>query len=128
AAVRALGAEIVIAVDVNSEGAKFLGPPQSAIGVVVQSMMVIQRTIASHQLEAADVRIQPRVGHIRWDEISRAAEFIEAGEEAGEEAIEKIKSLLQPEPEQASKWPRIFRRQSTQSSEEKLRHITRRTS
>ena len=129
AAVRSLGAEIVIAVDVNSEGAKFLGPPQSAIGVVVQSMMVIQRTIASHQLETADVIIQPRVGHIRWDEISRGAEFIEAGIEAGEEAIEKIKSLLQPEPEQTSKWPRILRRtKPAQAGEERLRHSTRRTS
>jgi len=110
AAVRSLGAEVVIAVDVNSEGAKFLGPPQSAIGVVVQSMMVIQRVIASHQLESADVVIQPRVGHIRWDEISRAAELIEAGVEAGEEAAEKIKGLLQPEPQQTSRWPRILRR------------------
>ncbi len=125
AAVRSLGAQVVIAVDVNSEGAKFLGPPQSAIGVMVQSMMVIQRTIASHQLAAADVVIQPRVGHIRWDEISRAAEFIEAGLEAGEQAAEEIKRLIQPEPEPASKWSRILRR--AKAPDEKGRRTTTRS-
>jgi NTE family protein len=44
AAARSLGPDIVIAVDVNAEGAKFLGPPQSAIGVLFQSIMVVQRT------------------------------------------------------------------------------------
>ncbi len=33
---RALGAEVVVAVDVNSEGAKFLGPPASVLGVLLQ--------------------------------------------------------------------------------------------
>jgi len=33
--VRSLGAEVVVAVDVNSEGAKFMGPPASVIGVLL---------------------------------------------------------------------------------------------
>src|SRR5947208_3210380 len=37
---RALGADLVIAVDVNAEGATFLGPPQSVIGVILQSMLI----------------------------------------------------------------------------------------
>jgi len=41
-----LGADIVIAVDVNAEGAKFLGPSLSIIGVVIQSMLVVQRIAA----------------------------------------------------------------------------------
>ena len=40
---RSLGADVVIAVDVNAEGAKFLGPTLSIIGVVIQSMLVVQR-------------------------------------------------------------------------------------
>src|SRR4029079_11505915 len=36
AAARALGADIVIAVDVNAEGAKFFGPPQSVFGIIMQ--------------------------------------------------------------------------------------------
>ena len=44
---RSLGADIVIAVDVNAEGATFLGPAQSVVGILLQSMLVIQRTNSS---------------------------------------------------------------------------------
>src|SRR6478672_6092299 len=64
---RSLGADIVIAVDVNFEGAKFFGSSaQSVVGVVLQSMMVAQRTASHYQLSTADFVVQPRVGHIRW--------------------------------------------------------------
>jgi NTE family protein len=94
--VRALGADIVIAVDVNSEGAKFMGPPQSAFGIVVQAMMVVQRTVIRHQSVDADLVIRPLVGHLRWDEVGRAQEFIRAGEEAARLAIPRIKAMLRP--------------------------------
>ncbi len=119
AAVRSLGADIVIAVDVNAEGAKFLGAPQSAIGIMFQSMMVIQRTVSAHQLQQADVIIQPKVGHIRWDEVSRAEELIEAGKEAAREAVEKIKRLIQPLPEPATrKWFQFLRRRHEHAPKE----------
>src|ERR1700741_2045962 len=40
---RSLGADVVIAVDVNSEGATFIGASTSVIGVLLQSMMVVQK-------------------------------------------------------------------------------------
>jgi NTE family protein len=101
-AARALGAEIVIAVDVNHEGAKFLGPPRSAIGIIFQSMVHMQRSASAHDLHASDARILPRVGHIRWDEMARAAELIEAGEEAAREALPQIEALLAPSRESLS--------------------------
>jgi NTE family protein len=110
AAARALGAQVVIAVDVNSEGAKFLGPPQSAIGVMLQSMMIVQRTVAMHQWEDADLVLKPNVGHIRWDEMSRADELISAGREAALSSIEKIKHLVEPPPEPPLKWYQFRRR------------------
>lgn len=91
---RALGADIVIAVDVNSEGAKFMGPPRSALGIVMQSMMVIQRTVVRHQSVDADIMVRPLVGHLRWDEVRRAQEFIDAGEAAARLAIPEIKDLI----------------------------------
>lgn len=109
AAVRALGADVVIAVDVNSEGAKFVGPPQSVLGVMFQAMLVIQRTAAAHQLQDADVVIRPRVGHLRWDEVTRADEFITAGEEAALTAIARIKELLAPPPAAKRKWYQLRR-------------------
>ena len=69
---RAMGADIVIAIDVNAEGATFLGPSRSVISILLQSMLVVQRTASLHQLAAADLVIGPRVGHIRWDELARA--------------------------------------------------------
>ena len=41
---RSLGADVVIAVDVNTEGATFIGSASSVIGVLLQSMMVVQKT------------------------------------------------------------------------------------
>jgi NTE family protein len=114
AAVRSLGAEVVIAVDVNFEGAKFLGQPQSAIGVLLQSMMVVQRTASAHQLMDADVVVRPKIGHIRWDEMGRAPELIKAGEEAARATIERIKHLLEPAEEPQRKWYQLrLRRQHT---------------
>jgi NTE family protein len=104
AEVRALGADVVIAVDVNFEGAKFLGSPGSPLGVILQAMMVVQRTAAAHELHNADVAIMPRIGHIRWDEVSRAEELIEAGAQATVSTIERINRLLIPAQEPTRRW------------------------
>lgn len=93
--VRQLGADIVIAVDVNSEGAKFLGAPQTVLGVFFQSAMMLMRNVSKHQLINADVVIRPSVGHLRWDEMGRSKEFIEAGEKATLEALTDIKRLIE---------------------------------
>jgi NTE family protein len=110
AAARALGADLVIAVDVNAEGATFLGPPHSIIGIILQSMMVVQRTVSLHQLQEADLVIKPRVGHIRWDETARAEELLAAGYEAGIENIQAIKELIELASERARKWYQFRRR------------------
>jgi NTE family protein len=107
---RAMGADIVIAVDVNYEGAKFMGPPRSALGIVVQSMMVIQRTIVGHQSVDADLVIRPLVGHLRWDEVGRAQEFITAGEEAARLAIPQLKELLTSPAPNSHWYERLLRR------------------
>jgi NTE family protein len=91
---RALGADIVIAVDVNSEGATFITPSSSVIGVLLQSMMVVQKTASSYQLGMSDLVISPKVGHIRWDEMGRAEELMEAGYKAGLESIPKIRAVI----------------------------------
>lgn len=120
AAARSLGADIVIAVDVNAEGAKFLGPPQSAIGVIFQSMMVVQRTVSALQLQDADIVIRPRVGHIRWDEMKRADELITLGEEAARRTIARIERLLEPQSE-PPKWYQLRRRQQAEKREDRRR-------
>lgn len=91
---RSLGADLVIAVDVNSAGATFISSSSSVIGVLLQSMMVVQKAASSHQLAMADFVISPKVGHIRWDEMGRADELIEAGYEVGLKSIDKIRELI----------------------------------
>ena len=91
---RSLGADIVIAVDVNSEGATFIGPTSSVIGVLLQSMMVVQKTASHYQREMADLIINPKVGHIRWDEMGRADDLMAAGYEAGLKRIPDIRALI----------------------------------
>ena len=117
---RILGADIVIAVDVNSEGAKFLSTPHSIIGVILQSIMVVQRTAALHQLHDADVVIRPRTGHIRWDEMGRADELISLGEQAARSTIERIKHLLEPAVEPPVKWYQRRRRQEPQEDKRRI--------
>jgi NTE family protein len=107
--VRSLGAEVAVAVDVNSEGAKFMGPPTSVIGVLLQSMLVVQRVAVEHQRQLADVCISPAVGHLRWDELARAAEFIDAGVAAARAAVPAIKELLEPQTEESPGWFKLRR-------------------
>jgi len=94
---RSLGADIVIAVDVNSVGATFFGSSSSSsfIGVLLQSMMVIQKAVSARQLEVSDFVISPKVGHIRWDRLRRVDELMDAGYEAGLESIAKIRQLIE---------------------------------
>lgn len=91
---RSLGADIVIAVDVNTEGATFITPSSSVIGVLLQSMMVVQKTASRYQLEMSDLVISPRVGHIRWDEMGRGDELMEAGYKVGLESIARVRELI----------------------------------
>ena len=108
--VRAMGAEMVIAVDVNAEGATFIGPTHSMLSVLLHSMLVVQRTAGLAQLEQADCVIMPRLGHIRWDEISRGEEFMAAGYEATVESMPEIRRLIESMTNPRRKWFRPRRK------------------
>lgn len=93
-AVKKLGAEIIIAVDVISSGATYWGAPSTLLGVFFQSAMLLLRTAAKHQHYRADVVIIPEIAHLRPDEINKMNEFVEAGERAALEKIDDIKKLV----------------------------------
>lgn len=114
---RSLGAHIIIAVDVNAEGVKFLGPSPSIISVVLQSMLLVQRTASLHQLEEADLIIKPLVGHIRWDEMSRADELIAAGYDAAVASVPEIKALIEAAVRSAPKWYQLRRRKELRAKQ-----------
>jgi NTE family protein len=107
---RSLGADIVIAVDVNAEGATFIGPSSSIIGVLLQSMLVVQKTASHYQIESSDLVISPKVGHIRWDEMGRADELMAAGYKAGIESIPEIRAVIDEAVKAQPKWYQMRRR------------------
>jgi predicted acylesterase/phospholipase RssA len=80
------------------------------IGVLLQSMLVVQKTASHYQLESADLVIRPKVGHIRWDEMGRADELIAAGYEAGLESIPRLLALIDEALKTQPKWYQFRRR------------------
>ncbi|MBA3693052.1 MAG: patatin-like phospholipase family protein [Acidobacteria bacterium] len=93
-AVRNLGAEIVIAVDVLASGATYWGSPSTLLGIFFQSAMMLLRAASKAHHYRADIVIIPQIAHLRPDEISKMDEFIKAGEEAALEKIDEIKRLI----------------------------------
>jgi NTE family protein len=100
-AVKKMGAEVVIAVDVNACGATYWSVPSTFLGVIFQSAMLLLRTAGKGQHYRADVVIVPQIAHLRPDEIGKMDEFIRFGEEAARAKIDEIKQLVfdgEPEP------------------------------
>ena len=91
---RDLGADIVIAVDVNFDGVKFFDRPRTALGVLAYTFIAVERIVSNQQRRDADLLIVPKVGHIRWDQTRRANELVKAGYEAGLESIDEIRKLI----------------------------------
>jgi len=91
---RDLGADIVIAVDVGADGARFMDAPQTALGVLTQVFVAVERVVSQQQAPTADVIIIPKVGHIRWDQSRRAEELMKIGHEAALASIDQIKTMI----------------------------------
>ena len=95
---RDLGADIVIAVDVGADGARFMEVPRTALGVLTQTFVAVERIVSNQESAKADLIIIPKVGHIRWDETRRADELFRVGYDAAIEGIDDIKRLIARHP------------------------------
>lgn len=93
-AVRELGSDIVIAVDVLACGSTYWGSPSTLLGVTFQSALMLLRTASLNQHYHADIVIAPEIAHLRPDEIGKIDEFIIAGEEAALAKLDAIKKLV----------------------------------
>ncbi len=93
---RGMGADIVIAVDVNSEG-RPIPPPNNIFTIMSQSLSIMGRSSVTYLYQDADVIVRPRVGDFAPDDLSKAAELIKAGEEAARRTMPAIKKLLTKE-------------------------------
>lgn len=92
---RTMGADIIIAVDVNSQHLP-IPQPTNLFSVMTQSLSIIGRSHTSYLYTDADVVIRPQIEHIRPDDLGKAAEMIAAGEEATRRVMHRIKHLLKP--------------------------------
>lgn len=92
---RDLGADIVIAVDVGAEGAKFMETPHTALGVLTQVFVAVERIVSQQEAPTADFIIAPKVGHIRWDQSRRVAELMKIGYEEAVASIDQVKEVIE---------------------------------
>jgi NTE family protein len=106
--VRLMGADVVIAVDINSQHLP-IPQPTHLFTVMMQSLSIMGRSAVQYLYADADVIIRPQIEHIRPDDLSKAAEMIAAGEEGARRVIHKIKRLLEPRKQGLIK--RIFSRE-----------------
>jgi NTE family protein len=91
-AVRAMGAELVIAV--HLEPGLISSKPRNTIEVISRSFSIIQGTVTQPWRAEVDVLLQPNVHHVLWDEFSKTPQLIAAGEESARAALPQIKALL----------------------------------
>ena len=91
---RDLGADVVIAVDVNLDGIHFFEDPRTALGVLAHVFVAVERIVSNQQRSDADVLITPKVGHIRWDQTRRADELVKAGYDAAIASMDEIKAIV----------------------------------
>jgi len=91
---REMGADIVIAVDLNAHGSSFRLNSYFGAGIMMQSVMAMVQALGIGQHHFADVVISPNIAHLRMDQISKRDEFIRLGREAAAEKLDEIKALI----------------------------------
>jgi len=93
-AVRQMGADVVIAIDLMACGGAFHNRPRTAIGVVFQAAMTLLRTASISQHYSADVVIAPEIAHLRPDDLRHREECTRLGAEAAERALPSIEKVI----------------------------------
>ncbi len=96
--VRTMGADIVVAVDINSQHLP-IPQPTHLFTIMAQSMAVMGRSSVSYLYQDADLVVRPEITHVRPDDLTKAAEMIAAGEEAARRIMPRLKKLIAPKKE-----------------------------
>ncbi|MBK9215053.1 MAG: patatin-like phospholipase family protein [Chloracidobacterium sp.] len=92
--VRAMGAGVVIAIDLISCGATFRTSSKTGFGVLIQGALALLKVVATAEQRAADIVVAPAIAHLRPDQIGKREEFIALGEAAAREKIADILRLI----------------------------------
>lgn len=95
-AARALGADVVVAVDVSVQERR---EPVGLFDFLGHAFDLMARDLAALKLERfADLVLQPRLPDVHLTDLHRIPECIEAGARALREALEELERLLHPAP------------------------------
>jgi NTE family protein len=90
---RSGGADIVIGIDVDrdiSAGGEF----SNAIDIYTRAAEIGSFHLANLSIKEADLVIRPKVGHVKWFDLSNSMEIIEEGERCAREELERVKELV----------------------------------
>jgi NTE family protein len=94
-AVKKMGADRILAVDLITCGTTYWGSPSTLVGTFFQSAMIMLRTTSKHQHYRADVIIEPAISHIRPDDISKRDELIELGYKSVVDSLDEIRKAVE---------------------------------
>jgi NTE family protein len=90
---RALGADIVIAVDVTRQPDR-VEQFDSSAALVTQSIVIMEHTLAGNELKDADVVIRPDLRTVPSTNFDLRGEAIAAGERAARAALPRIREVI----------------------------------
>ena len=91
-AARAMGADMVIAVDISNKPR--FGKTRDSIDVMLQTFAIMGQSIANYELTEADVIVRPETGQMRSTDFDNRHQAIIEGEKAGLAAIVLIKRKI----------------------------------
>jgi NTE family protein len=91
---RALGADVVIAVDVTRQPDR-TGQFDSTAALVTQSLVIMEHTLADNELKEADAVVRPDLRAVPITDFDLRAEAIAAGERAARAALPRIRELIE---------------------------------
>ncbi|NMC51753.1 patatin family protein [Candidatus Kuenenbacteria bacterium] len=96
-AVKKMGADIIIAVNLEERGGSYLHPDKGSKKLsnnLYSAVRIMQRKLANYCCVGASIVISPAVDKYNWIQFMEAKDIISAGEKSTVQALEKIKSLL----------------------------------
>jgi NTE family protein len=106
AACRAMGADVVLAVDPNSEIHE-VQAPRTTLDVLLRAFNITTIRLGEASLPDADLTLHPVQGEVMWSDFHKLEEMISQGEAAAREQLPQIQELLSGRRE-----PKIFNQEA----------------
>jgi NTE family protein len=100
--VRRLGADLVVAVDVNSDLPRYQ-EPDHALDVLTRAEAVTRWALADHLCRESDLLLTPEAGSNHWSDFSQVEEALASGRREVEQFLPELRKLIRKKC-----WTRLF--------------------